>query len=393
VTGFLTVAAVMRPFTRLVPGRSLKYWWSAWVILSGSLGLLYLGQRAERAGMAATPVFLAGFCLMNYLFGYLVWAGCRTIDTADRLRPAAWWGFSPFAVVAVVLPVLVPDSPRLLQIHTLFTGLLFAAACWTLRPRSKGHYEATPGRWLMRVALVGLVVVDWYHTFADQIHPTLERDWDGPYQGDWVPLLLIAVLAFGMVSLAADRVQAELANRNQQLAHATEELARAARTDPLTGLLNRRALNDFSADLASRAGGCVAVLDLNDLKPLNDKFGHPAGDAALQVLARTLRTLFRVTDPIFRTGGDEFLVVMPGGSRADMTTRLSALNSGLTVRIEGPDSSREEMFTVAWGVADWASGKDLWAAIHEADVAMYAVKKKTKSGTIRMPAARSVPPA
>src|SRR5438105_944058 len=105
-------------------------------------------------------------------------------------------------------------------------------------------------------------------------------------------------LAFGMLLLTTERVQAELEEKNRRLAEATEELARAARTDALTGLLNRRAYEELLAEPAGRAdAGSLAVIDLNDLKPLNDTRGHHAGDAAPQLVARSLRVHFRVTHP------------------------------------------------------------------------------------------------
>ena len=65
----------------------------------------------------------------------------------------------------------------------------------------------------------------------------------------------------------------------------------------------------------------MAVVDLNFLKQINDTSGHAAGDAAIMHVARALRTHFRITDPIFRVGGDEFLVILEGGRSADLTLR------------------------------------------------------------------------
>ena len=389
VTGVLTVAAVMRPFARLVPGRSLTYWWAAWVVLAVSLGLLFAATAATRAGYWFAPVLVGLFCLTDYLFGFLVWAGCQVIDTAGRLPRAAWGLFAPFVVAAGVIPAVYPHMPQALPFHALVAGVPYAVALVALRPRPGTTGDSRPALWVMRLSLTALVVLYWQYPAVANL---VGGDADGTVHGDWLQLLLIAGLALGMVALAADRVQAELASKNERLAAAGDELARASRTDPLTGLLNRRAMDDLIADLSARpVGGCLVALDLNNLKPLNDVHGHAAGDTALQVVARSLRTLFRVTDPIFRTGGDEFLVVLPGGSAADARARMATLDAGLSVRPPGA-GDREVTLTVAWGVAEFRPGDDLWAVSQEADVAMYLAKKKAKSDVVKVPGPRMVPP-
>jgi diguanylate cyclase (GGDEF)-like protein len=113
----------------------------------------------------------------------------------------------------------------------------------------------------------------------------------------------------------------------------TSALSEAARTDPLTGCANRRALEDDIARAVAGAGRsgadlAVAVIDLDGLKKLNDTFGHAAGDAALVALVESLRSSIRDTDAIYRTGGDEFVVLAPFSSAAgalEMLRRASAL--------------------------------------------------------------------
>jgi diguanylate cyclase (GGDEF)-like protein len=122
----------------------------------------------------------------------------------------------------------------------------------------------------------------------------------------------------------------------------------------------------------------VAALDLNDLKKLNGAHGHAAGDAAIQHVARALRSVFRITDPVFRLGGDEFLAVMEGGRSDELARRLATLDGALRgVRLPGVPGAVD--LVVAWGLADFDAAADLEAAVERADQAMYAQKARRKA--------------
>jgi diguanylate cyclase (GGDEF)-like protein len=168
-----------------------------------------------------------------------------------------------------------------------------------------------------------------------------------------------------------------------QLAAASEsvlrdELAALARTDPLTGLLNRRGLTealDRETARARRTGGTVSLvlLDLDRFKVLNDTLGHQAGDAALVAVANVLRRGLRATDVAGRWGGDEFGVVFSDleADRAyDVVDRLRA-------HLTHPTMARARGAKVSFsaGVAAM-TGNDAVAAdlMHQADTALYAAK-------------------
>ena len=94
-------------------------------------------------------------------------------------------------------------------------------------------------------------------------------------------------------------------------------------------------------------------------------------------MARALRDQFRVTDPIFRTGGDEFLVILEGAHSMDLANRMAALDNALRgLRLPGNLTPTDVV--VAWGIADFKSHADFDAAKHRADVAMYDCKSKRK---------------
>ncbi|HET8596439.1 MAG TPA: diguanylate cyclase [Castellaniella sp.] len=153
-------------------------------------------------------------------------------------------------------------------------------------------------------------------------------------------------------------------------------------TDRLTGVGNRMALDSLLSRLtADRRGAPFAVLfiDLNDFKPLNDRFGHDNGDRALKEVAQRLKACLRADDLLARLGGDEFVVVAPG-VRSDEA--LAHLKDKLRAGIEAPLRTLSEgaagepvRLGAAIGAACWpADAQDAEALIRQADAAMYRDK-------------------
>ena len=160
------------------------------------------------------------------------------------------------------------------------------------------------------------------------------------------------------------------------------EMARQARTDPLTGLYNRRAFMDELArhiDRLEREGmpGALLFIDLDHFKALNDSCGHDAGDEALRVAAQLLRTCTRPTDLIARLGGDEFAVWLDGADEFAAAERAEQLRAAGPEALAPLTEGRSTRITLSIGVAArWAGhGEDVEALLNRADQAMYAVKR------------------
>jgi diguanylate cyclase (GGDEF)-like protein len=164
------------------------------------------------------------------------------------------------------------------------------------------------------------------------------------------------------------------------------QLHAAARTDPLTGLPNRLALEEaLDGTLRSISRGAppaaLCFLDLDDFKAVNDTCGHAAGDAVLRKVANVLRQRVRATDAIGRMGGDEFALVLQGCDLEDAERFIDELRQtigGLTINFSrrgfqvglsaGITALTEETFSVA-------------AALIEADRACYAAKSSRRAKT------------
>jgi diguanylate cyclase (GGDEF)-like protein len=377
--GTVLVAALLLPLSRSMPGRFLRLWAAGWMCQTAGMAALLVLVRSP--DWARGPL-MAAYLLCGYLFAFLVWAGCRKLAAGQDLVAADWLRLAGPAAFAVAAPLVTGGRVWLaFPAHAAVMAALFAfalAAAGRLPAEAAGGPGV--GRWLVRGALATLVLL--FAHYAVTIGGLGWRPPDYPYlaYASLYDVLLQTALAFGLVVLAADHSRAVLAERNRALAAAAAELAAAARTDPLTGLLNRRG---FEQVLASHAAGpypgAVAVLDLNDLKRLNDRWGHPAGDAALRLVARALQARFRVTDPVCRTGGDEFVVVLPAGTEGELADRLDGLTDDLTGHrlpgVPGPVDLR-----VAWGVCGFDA--HLPAAFAAADRTMYARKWQMKASAL-----------
>jgi diguanylate cyclase (GGDEF)-like protein len=151
-------------------------------------------------------------------------------------------------------------------------------------------------------------------------------------------------------------------------------------TDPLTGCVNRRALeNRLRTDwrLAKRRGSHVAVvaIDLDHFKSVNDSRGHPVGDVVLQQLAGIMKTTARDSDTVARLGGDEFVVVLPDTGWDGATTFAERLRQRVAEYSFGPPEAPMRA-TVSIGVA-LARGTDPISPdllLHEADRSLYKAK-------------------
>jgi diguanylate cyclase (GGDEF)-like protein/PAS domain S-box-containing protein len=173
----------------------------------------------------------------------------------------------------------------------------------------------------------------------------------------------------GVVSAIRD-----IAHRKQTEA----ELTRAATTDPLTGLCNRRGFDDeFAKRLAeargSRREGCVAVFDVDHFKRVNDSYGHDAGDQVLESFASIARRTVRDSDLVGRLGGEEFGIILPGVTldQAQYICNRLRIAVSQTTLFCGTESIR---VTVSAGVARFDGHAKPDRVLKAADKALYAAK-------------------
>lgn len=184
-----------------------------------------------------------------------------------------------------------------------------------------------------------------------------------------------SVLEDTFIRAAADRVALSIANRR-----VLETAQRQATTDGLTGLHNRHFLKEQLVLLQSlaerhRQPYAAIALDVDGLKQVNDTFGHEMGDLALRGFANVLKRTIRTSDVGVRTGGDEFLVLVPHGGLEDAQILAERLRSA--VDLHGR-SEPHTAVTVSAGVAAWRTGRTADQVLEAADAMLYAAKRAGK---------------
>lgn len=196
-----------------------------------------------------------------------------------------------------------------------------------------------------------------------------------------------------IIQLNAQRSRDDLRATRQRVGEAEArinelqvELDRAStlvRHDQLTGALNRRGLEEAFDKEVARAQRrqsplCVAMLDIDNFKKLNDSLGHDAGDAALIHLATVIRETMRPQDTVARFGGEEFIVVLPDTPVGDAQKAITRLQRELTRRIFLHENNRQ-LITFSAGVSEFQAGDTQVSVTKRADEAMYAAKQAGKN--------------
>ena len=187
--------------------------------------------------------------------------------------------------------------------------------------------------------------------------------WAEPHAATSEEIAVVRALA-GSAAVALDRSQ--LTQEVERRRVNEEDLRELSERDPLTGVLNRRAWDQLLASaLRKRTGPVfVALLDIDDFKGYNDRYGHPAGDKLLRRAARAWRSAIRVNDVLARYGGEEFAVLL-AGCDAEVAMEIAERLRRATI-----DEVR-----VSIGLARWDGSESPENLVSRADGALYDAKR------------------
>jgi diguanylate cyclase (GGDEF)-like protein len=204
--------------------------------------------------------------------------------------------------------------------------------------------------------------------FTEQVQPVTET-------GSAQAAQQLAQLAHSLV----EELSHHLAKQDRRIA----ELENIATTDGLTRVLNRRGFeerltHELSVARRHGVGGVLIFVDLDEFKPVNDTYGHAAGDEVLVTVGNLLRAHIRDTDYIGRLGGDEFAILLPRSNKRNGVRRAEDLDRKLN-NAYAAWSGHNIPIKASCGVYMYTSKIEMKELLENADAAMYAIKQERKA--------------
>lgn len=344
-----------------IPG--IRRWWVASGLLAVTATLLLL-RRSDIVVVGASALLVVAS-----LFGL---QGFRQFF---HLRPSVIWEYGALGAILVGLVYWTYVSPDVNARNAVISGFIAyvrSVIAWVVqryrpagRPKYSYHFvsvAAVLGAIVhaVRCAVYGLGLAH-ETTFLE---PT-------PINVAFLAMatLTLPCLSVGMVMLAHDRL--------------AERMERLATIDDLTGVLGRRAFIARAEALFDRAKTAksklsIAILDIDNFKGINDRYGHAVGDQALAHVALTISREIRQIDVLGRIGGEEFAVLLPLTGKEDavrLTNRLRAIVAASVSRAPAGDV----VCTLSAGVDELGASDTLAGAMARADTALYAAKANGKN--------------
>jgi diguanylate cyclase (GGDEF)-like protein len=396
----LIVVGLLASIGLLTLGRWLRtseyrYWSSAWLAWAAGVTCLTLGSLFP----VVNGLALFAHAVATTLFSFCLIYGCLlTLQVVDAQRAGiirtGWILFGVVLFVSLFIIAIrlwyLPQQVDLFHERHYWSGpwligsalfciwmIALHVSNWTLRPTYV-------------LLIFGLII--WALNEALCLGLLMSaggRQEDGTIQlieflEDLAPILA-GFLALAMHTQALDGLVQHLERTLVRASKRSAKLKMLAERDPLTAVMNRHAFYSMvdgkREEAKSSIGGSVAVLDIDNLKPLNDTYGHQAGDAAIRAVAKAIRSVIRAEDLLFRWGGDEFLVILPHVHLDEARWRFQKIDH-LLHKTTLPAVKKPLPITLSIGISPFSSNVSLEKAIELADERMYAQKaeKKNDSG-------------
>lgn len=341
--------------------RMLQYWAATCVLYLGCIGLL-LVQVADGftdPELAHALIRLAaGIAIVFYT---LIRVSARVGLKADQLAVSQ-------AAASLVCAMIAYAISGPLRAAVLLMAVVILVFCmFAARPRQTLA--------LSLIATAGTGATMWWLSAHDPLHfpPVTEALTFGYLAG--------AMLATAVLSGEMHKLRSRLKRQRRELSDALDTIRVLATVDELTSLVNRRRMHEVLEAEERRQGpgrdgyamSCIALLDIDFFKQVNDQYGHAAGDSVLRSFSQTARACLRTGDVLARWGGEEFLLLLPDASPEDARTVLERMAQQVhTMPVPGVDGRR---ISFSAGLARRHAGEPFTDAIHRADKALYQAKE------------------
>jgi len=366
--GTLLLSLMLAQIGRIYAWRYVRVWAFAWFAMFVAL-LAVRGYVYD-----PIPLMSVSYLIGEWAFLLLLYSGCRELACGVPLNLR----YVAYAIPALVATAMVMThfAPSFNDLFTVQAAIVAAGilGSWIILRLTPAKRRSTGWRTL-RLALLLLAFLYALYVPLYFIHTHLREVEFLPYSS-LADLLLAVFLGFTMVLTTAEEANMGLQEALSKLEEAQAQLEQKVHTDPLTEALNRHAFYSMQrGDEVAMDGalsGVVVMIDVDNLKRINDEIGHVAGDAVIRATANAVRTLIRADDLLFRWGGDEFVAIVPNMNVDAVRERLGPLDDGIQARISASGPTMK--FHISWGVSEFDPDRSLDQAIKIADKEMYATR-------------------
>ncbi|MBA4111437.1 MAG: GGDEF domain-containing protein [Leptothrix sp. (in: Bacteria)] len=363
ISRFLTLLFGTEPKQRLRITRSLMAA-TVYVLCIGIMGF------ASRQGLmrASQAAFLSGLIILNVL----VWYALLRSGLNKR-----------FAEPSLTLPQILAALTWIVAAYTI-TGVFHGATMMLLTLvlvfgifNLKASDAKIAGAYA--VVLTGVAMV--YKTVTDAVgYPVA-------LESVHFAIVVASVPTISLLTAQLSDLRMRLRTKQEELTQALDRIQVLATRDELTGLYNRRhmmAVLDEHQRRLSRSSGhdfCLAILDIDFFKQINDTHGHSVGDEVLRNFASHAAGMTRETDVLARWGGEEFMLVLVGTTAQDAERGIQRLRDSLkNVTMAQDHLALRPSFSA--GLSAYQPGENLSACIERADKALYSAKQSGRNRTV-----------
>jgi diguanylate cyclase (GGDEF)-like protein len=348
--------------------RMMSYWGATAALYTVFMGiLLEVGNHGliDRAGALGLSRYAAGGIALSYLI----------------VRFGGGFGLAPTgaaalqAVFGISCNMWAYSIAGPLRGATLMGLMVVVVFCtFALRPRQTLALTA--------VGLAGMGTTMWWHQAHDPLHypPLVEA----------VTFAIMAGCSMTVTLLTgeASKLRARLKAQKEDLVRALDTIRTLATIDDLTALSNRRHMNAVLAEEERRASSpgasrptCIALLDIDFFKQINDRHGHAAGDEVLRRFADAARAELRSGDVLARWGGEEFLLMLPDTGEREAKAVVERIRARVAaLRVDGVSEERRISFSA--GLTARRGEEALADTVNRADKALYQAKSSGRDRVV-----------
>ncbi len=363
----------------------VKYWVYSWAFLVLSLITLsfYYFLPAEWLSKMVEAMINAVYLVCKLLHYLFLVVGIRIYTLKKPQHNSVFLSKRFIGLTIVVLFVaqlfLQMDTNSMVLIQSPFAMFAFFYSARLLDKSSDEVRNTLALRFTLSIVwITGLLWISYALLFPYTSEPPItiiSGIWTGyTNYNSYYDLVVQMLMAFGQVMLITQHNHLDLVKAHNALKH-------QSLTDHLTGSFNRQALHEHNRKTDIDKGASIVVCDLDNLKQINDDYGHAEGDRLLQHFVSEVGKKLRSTDSIYRWGGDEFVIILSESTREESDTKMQNLQKDISPIVLSDDTSSCVSFS--YGISYSRRSDNIEDAISAADRRMY-IQKEHRKQTLKL---------